>query len=308
MRNAIDAFLAGERDADARRTAAKRVIDAAKADLATRERESMTDALAASSARADAMHEALRALSLDPDHPEAQRFVQSLIDRVTVDPPPAAKEEASRARSRLRHEGMRTALWGMLSWLIPVPLIVFSGVRDWTMFGLGLALMFAGIALALDRLARGESRRYDGVVMATIIGCVVVLVSGYLGPFVVVPACGNAASMLFAMHATRTERVVTSMILCAAALLPFAIDASGLVTPGYEFVADTIVLHPRLIDIPRIPTTLGLVWVSGSFTVLSAFIVGRMRDRLDAAERRLHLSVWHLRQLFPAAATASEAG
>jgi serine/threonine-protein kinase len=307
MRSAIDAFLAGERDADARRASATRVIETAKAELAQRERDTRADATTTSTARADAMHEALRALSLDPDHAEAQRFVQSLVESVTIDPPPGAQEEAVRARSRIRHEGMRTALWGLFSWLIPVPLIVVSGVRDWTMFGLGLALMFAGIALAADRLARGESRRYDGVVLATIIGCVVVLVSGYLGPFVVVPACGNAAAMLFAMHATRNERIATSAILCTAALLPFLIDASGLVPPGFEFVGDTIVLHPRLVDIPRIPTTLGLVWVSASFTILSAFIVGRMRDRLDDAERRLHLSVWHLRQLFPAAATASDA-
>ena len=308
MRNTLDAFLAGERDADARKATASRIIENAKKDLDARERAAGKDGRAAAAARAAAMHEALHALSIDPEHRDAQRFVQSLVERVGTDPPPAAEEEAVRARARIRHEGSRTALLGLIAWLLPVPLIVIDGVRDWSIFAVGVGLLLSGIALAADRVARGESRRYDGLLMACIVGGVVVIVSGYLGPFVVVPACGNAATMLFAMHATRGERIATTAILCTAVLLPFVIDASGLVAPSFEFVGDTIVLHPRLVDIPRIPTILGLVWVSGSFTVVSAFIVGRMRDRLDDAERRLHLSAWHLKQLFPAAATASDAG
>ncbi len=61
-------------------------------------------------------------------------------------------------------------------------------------------------------------------------------------------------------------------------------------------------LHPRLVEIPTLTTTLGLVWVSVSFTVISVFIIGGIRDRLDAAERRPHLGARNLRQLFPATA------
>lgn len=306
LRAAIDAFLAGERDADQREAAGARIVDDAARRLEQCERTADGDARRIASARADAMHEALRALALDPDHRQAKAFVGELLDRVTGEPPPEAAEEAARARAQLRHEGMRTARLGFISWVVPLPLILLLGVRDWTAFAVGVSLLIAGLVLTTDRIRKGESKRFDGYVMAAVISCLLLLMSGFLGPFVVVPVVGTASAMAFAMHATRDERIRITAMLCFAAMLPFVLDASGLVPPGFEFAGDGIVLHPRLLDLPPFYTVLGLLWTSGSSIVVSAFIVGRMRDRLDHAERRLHLSAWHLRQLFPAAATASE--
>ncbi len=304
---ALDGFLAGERDADSRRASGTRIVKNAQKRLEECERAAGGDTRLLASARADAMHEALRALAVDTENADAKRLVGSLVERVTGDPPPAADEEVRRARARLRHEGMRAARLGLLSCVLPLPLMFLAGVRDWAPFIMGIYFLVAGIALTTERVAKGESQPRDGYVMAGLISCLIVLISGYLGPFVVVPTCGNAAAMLFAMHATRDERIRITAMLAFATIVPFAIDASGLVPAGFEFVGDTIVLHPRLVGIPPLDTVLVLLWVSASFTVVSAYIIGRMRDRMDDAERRLHVSVWHLRQLFPAAATVGDA-
>jgi serine/threonine-protein kinase len=52
-------------------------------------------------------------------------------------------------------------------------------------------------------------------------------------------------------------------------------------------------------------TTLALLYTSVTFTVLQPVLIGGLRDALSAAERKLFLQAWHLRQLAPVAGGSS---
>jgi serine/threonine-protein kinase len=84
-------------------------------------------------------------------------------------------------------------------------------------------------------------------------------------------------------------------------IVPFLLEALGWVPRSFAFVGDTLVLYPRAVFLPRVATTLALVYTSVTFCVLPPVLLGGVKDALSAAERKLFLHAWHLRRLAPEA-------
>ncbi len=296
LADAIERVLDGERDTQARTAAAGRHLARAKEHLAGKP----TDEAGAS--RVAAMHDLLRAVTLDPGAEEAQTLLVDLVSDVDGQVPPEARPFIARAREDHRIEGTTAAMLGVLAWLAPVPIVLlFNSVRSWPLLGLMVGacvgvLVFAWYARAHRTVGFGAA-----MLAAGLFSVVVVLTSGLVGPFVLVPTVGTTVAMFFAMYVSRRERLIVSGLLGLAVLVPFVLEAYGLVPPGYSIEGDRIVLFPRVIDLPPVATDLALAWSSGSFVVLAAWIVGRMHDRLERAEERLLVSAWHLRRLFAGA-------
>jgi serine/threonine protein kinase len=297
LRDAIERYLAGVHDLEVRHQAAAKIVKTARDRLSHAEIEKSPASLAG--ARAEAMHEVLRALSVDPASEETRRFLVELVQRVDGEPPPEALKEVEANRAAMRHEGTVTAVWGFLSWLLVVPLVILAGVRDWTWFGIALGSTLGALGWALYRRSAGSTRTIDGVVLGIFLVGILASVGSYLGPFVVVPTCATAAAMFYAMHAEKKDRPTFLGILLFGALLPFALEYFGAFGPRVSIAADGLTIPPRLVGYPPVVTWAGLAWVSASFVVFSALLVSRLRDRLDLAEERLRVSAWHLKQLFP---------
>ena len=301
LREAIERYLSGVHDEEVRHQAAAKIVKGARERLSRFELDGKKDGSLAS-ARAEAMHEVLRALSVDPASEETKRFLVELVQRVDGEPPPEALDEVAASRDETRHEGTITAVWGFLSWLLVVPLVVLAGVRDWTWFGVALASTLGALGWALYRRTAGTTRAVDGAIIALFVVGILMSVASYLGPFIVVPTCAVSASMFFAMHAHKRERAFFLTILVVGSVLPFVLEAFGAFGPRITFGPEGLSVPPRLTGFPPMLTWVGLGWVSASFTVFAALLVGRLRDRLDAAEEKLRVQSWHLRKLFPEAA------
>jgi eukaryotic-like serine/threonine-protein kinase len=289
----IERFLEGDRDEAARHAQAARLLEGAKAKLAA---TTAPDPMI----RVDAMRDALKALALSPHDVEAQRLLLSLVVDGSGSLPEEAEREFEEADVRTREQGLRIGLMGYTAWMIMVPFALWVGVRDWTMPGALSALVLACIAVSALALKFWLRSRIIGIAIAVLTAAAVAGVSSWLGPFVVAPAAATGAAAYFVIHSTRRERPWLIAIWCLSALLPFGVELTGLVPPGYTFTSDgDLVLHARALRLPEGPTLVGLAYVSASYVLLLCIAVGRLRDKQRLAERSLFVQAWHLRKLFP---------
>jgi serine/threonine-protein kinase len=292
LADAVERVLDGVRDAEARATAATRHLERARALLASEPRRDVD--------RDRAMHELLRAVTLDPTATEARELLVELLSHDDV-VPEAAKPDVERADTTQRLGGLEGTMMGLASWLLPVPLVIaFIEVRSWTYLGLTAGLTLLAMAHAAIARARRDVRSGTAYVLALLLAGILVASSFILGPFAIVPTMAATCSMFFAMHVRPRERWVVTAILALGAVAPFALEINRVVPPGFLADDGRLVLLPRMLELPPEASILALTWVSGSFAVFSAIITGRMRDRLERAERRNIVSAWHLRRLFEA--------
>jgi serine/threonine-protein kinase len=121
-----------------------------------------------------------------------------------------------------------------------------------------------------------------------------------MGPFVVVPQIAAVLTLGIALqyHTPRERAVVIAMGTLATAA-PFGLELLGLVPPAYVFADGNVTLLARAVRLSPHTTLPLLFYASVSSTALPAILLGRVRDALSAAERRLFLQAWHLRQLVP---------
>jgi serine/threonine-protein kinase len=287
----VERYLEGDRDEAARRAQADKLAAAARARL---------EGAAGASARVEAMRDALKALALHPDDKDVQHLLLSLVVDGSGPLPEAAEREFAEVDVETRRRGTRFGIYGYLSWLASLPLAMWMGVRDWTIPVILVALTTACIVFATLSLRRGMRSTTPGVILSILSGAVVALSSGWLGPFVLTPLAACATAVMFVLHSTRAERPWLIGVWATSALAPFAAELSGLVPPAYAFRPGELVLRARILEVPPVPTLIALVYTSVSFLVLLSIFVGRLRDQQRAAERRLFVQAWHLRQLFPA--------
>lgn len=295
---AIERVLDGVRDAEARAALSRRHLLRAREHLARRTG-------APEDARVGAMHELLRAVTLDPEASDARELLVELVSEAGEEVPGGARQALDRAAESGRLAGLEGTMLGLGAWLLPVPAVLFFfEVRSWPLFWATAVPTLGGLALAAVARARRWTASWVAVLLSLFLGAVIVGASFVLGPFVIVPTMGATCAMFYAMQATRAERTAATIVLTAAVLAPFLLDASGVVPPGFAATDGHIVLLPRMLELPPVATVLSLAWVSGSFTAFASLITGRLRDRLERAERRNIVSAWHLRQLFGASTAA----
>jgi hypothetical protein len=77
------------------------------------------------------------------------------------------------------------------------------------------------------------------------------------------------------------------------------LELIGAVPPSFQFEAGRLVLLPRMIDIPPIPTILLLLLGNVAMVIVPSLIVGRLRDQATDTKRALVGHLARLRQLVP---------
>ena len=301
LASAVDTYLAGDRDRDLRRSMAAKHLEEVRTRLASQPK----DVAEAAATRSDAMRAVVRALALDADNAEAQRLLVELVIDVDAPMPPEAEQDYKNEEAAEFKRNARLGAVGYLSLLVGLPLSVFAGVRDWLVIG---AVTFTCLLCSAQTLRLGSPtiNRIAGMsVLGALNAVMLILTSGWLGPFIIVPTLAAMICVFHAMASTAAERRVFAVFLAIGSLAPYVIEYAGWFPPAFEFRDGTIVLFERVLGLGETATMTALIYVSSAFVVLTAFFVGKMRDSLKGTEKRIFLQAWNLRHLFPAGGKGS---
>jgi serine/threonine-protein kinase len=295
LAEAVERFLDGVRDTERRRELSAQAAERAAETLARAERAA--DDQTREQGRSAAMREVVAALALDAEQPLARGLMVTLLTEVPRTPPPAVRRELEEAEHAARQRGLRLASWVWSSWLLTSPAVYWLGVRSMTAFLTECALVLIGTLLCFDMARRPRIARGQAIAMAAITAAVLGALAMWLGPFVLLPSATSAVLMLLCSHSRAAERKPLIAIAVLVVLAPLAFEWTGLVPPSFAFEPDRLCLLARAIDVKPGPTLAMLVWSTLGFVVVPAVMLSRLRDQLDAAQARLALQSWQLRQL-----------
>jgi serine/threonine-protein kinase len=291
--NAVQAYLDGDRDVAARMELARQHLTEAREALARGDAEQH---------RRDAMRAAGRALALDPTATEAADLVTHLM----LTPPRVIPGEVEHHLAALDTETARSqgrlAAAAMMGYLVFVPLLLWTGVRD-----VLPVVVFAALAvlsgLQVYALTRRERISAAGIYLNACVNAVLIaLVCRMVGPFIIAPTLVTTTLMGYAVHVKFGRMPVVASILGASVVVPWALEAAGVLPATYRFTGGELVLSSDIVRFSAAPVQLAfailLVTLIAVVAVLSRAIATRQRE----AARKLELQAWHLRQILPAAA------
>jgi serine/threonine-protein kinase len=293
--DAIERFLDGDRNEELRRDLSKRHSAAARETL-SRAENGDGDAQAA---RSVALREIGSALALNPSNVEALRTMARLLMDVPEEVPPEAAAELQAVSANARRDAARGAANRFLMWLAFLPLALWMGIRHIPSTAVAVVAMLICGGTAFWMAQRSVVDRRHGLALLLLSSVTLGLMSALFGPFILVPGLVATNTMFFAMNADRQARGVVIAAGVMAIVLPFILEVSGVLPPAYAFSGDILQVLPRATEFPAMQTMLCLLLTSTAMVVIPGLLMGRMRDALTTAERRLVLQAWHLRQLVP---------
>jgi serine/threonine-protein kinase len=302
--DAVERYLDGDRDLALRRRLAETHARAAS--------EAVARALAGSGAaavddRRTAMREVSSALALDGRNADAMRALVDLLVQPPRDLPPAVKEEMAQLARDQIHVGARTGALAYGSMLFYVPLVLWMGVRS----GWAAVLYFAFAAVAaaaswsVTRVRRPSPRHVWVVYAASLVS--IAALSSFFGPMLLVPGIAATSALIYSATNDRSMRLPIIALACVPLLAPLALEWLGVVGPSMRFVPEGLLLVPRVVGFPPLPTYVFLLATNVAVVVTAGLALVPFREGFDDAQRRVRLLAWQLRQLVPEEATAGAA-
>lgn len=294
--DAVRRYLDGDRDLALRRTLATAELAAAQAALAAGDGDQRATAIAAAG----------RALALDPSSTAAAELVSCLL----LEPPrevPAALAAQLDAEDDvdIRRQASGAA-WAMLAYVAIIPLVLWTGVRSWSLFAVTFALIIA-LAVRAIWTARGAARSMVPSVVGTAV--LAALLTRFFGPFVVVPAFVSllAATVGGVAPVVRRPVLVLGAMLAAFAV-PLVLEATEVWSTTWHITNGALVTVPTAIAFGGTATVVLLIVSNGMLiAVIHGFTRTLWRDQ-QAARRSLRMQAWHLEQLLPATARRGTSG
>jgi serine/threonine-protein kinase len=293
--DAVERYLDGDRDLAHRRELARVHARAAE--------EHATSALAkgpeANVARSRALQEVGRAIALDPGNEGAVRTLMRLMtDPPRAMPPEARATWAVETRRSLR-VGARIAVFAYLTWFLYLPLMLWMGMRSWTAWIVGsVAWIFASsMAYAAVRKPPPDGKIHLPMAISGVIA--VATTTTLFGPYVVVPSLAAIGAMLLHLAPDRSRRLAVVALHCLAIAVPAFLQLGGVIPSSYVFDHGVIQIVPTMLSFPPVPTHFFLLFSNVALVITGCAMLSRFRDTLTAAEERLHVTAWQLRQLVP---------
>jgi serine/threonine-protein kinase len=297
LADAVDAYLAGDRDTELRKEMARSHLDLARAaaERARGEGGSTAD-------RSVAIAEVGRALALAPNDTEAMALLVGLLTEPPRDPPPAVRTQVD-ARAKAAQDKMLTpAAWMyMAGWAVFVPIQAIIGIRDWTyalMPALGFVATGALCLLAARAHEPTRSRLLTLIGMASTLA--IALASVIYGAFLVLPAAIAINTMGVMLVSPKSRRVTGMVYNTIALIVPMALTWFDVHPVRHVFAPDgTLVIVNGVLAMPRVATyiSLGITYIA--LLGLGSVFAARYRDALTRAELANETLLWQLRQLVP---------
>jgi eukaryotic-like serine/threonine-protein kinase len=293
LHDALDAFLARDRDEVLRRgLAAERLEQATK---------SAEHALAAAdeTTRVEALREVGRALALAPDRAPALRLLERLLRTPPSPlPTPVTRELDAASWTMSRRASPATALTYVILWLVIFPVIaLLSGVRDLV----AVCVVAFGWTLAAGVLyMQGTRTTAPPLPWASITGLFAVsLTSLVLGPHIIVPAFAIAMTMGYVLGGRTEWRRAIVTLGCAAIALPALLiwlGVLGVYDLGPSTPLDTFILHGALRH-PASALLPGLMIGNVAAVVVAAAYAAHFRDTLEQIEAENRAKILALSRL-----------
>jgi len=179
-------------------------------------------------------------------------------------------------------------------------------MRSWTPWLIGSAawLFAAGAAYSNVR-----HPRRDGKVdlWTTVSGVIAVsTTSALFGPYVLVPAWRRWARCSFTSRPTARGGSPSSCST-ASPSRPAALQWLGVLPTSYVFERGVLSIQPVMLSFPAVPTHVFLLVSNVALVITGCAMMARFRNTLTAAEERLHVQAWQLRQMVPEEARPASA-
>lgn len=290
IHDALERFLDGDRDLEARRRLAQ--THAARAE------KSLETARGDAVARSMVARDVGRALGLDPSNTHALRILMRLLSDMPTELPPPAQAEIDRRWIARRARTMRIGAVSTLALLAMLPFIFATGVRNW-----GYVVGFVAF-VCLSAAFQWQASRHPARGWFAAGFCAQMLAAGWLtisvGLVGIVPAA--LSLMLIAwrqtVHRTSSGLLMLFAMLCVL-LLPFALSALGLIAPIYAFEGGILGVVPHMNEFPPVATQIYIVTCTFG-VIAAASIYGRLYvNEIRKAEAQMTFQAWQLQQLLP---------
>jgi eukaryotic-like serine/threonine-protein kinase len=299
---ALERFLAGDRDVELRRELAQRHARAAE--------EAAESALAggagAEAARALCLREIGRTLALEPENVDAKGVLARLFTRLPKNLPDEVKahvEEATMARHRYQLQaGIKTDL---LALACAAPITYWMGVRNgWIVAAVCLlTLMSSGLKYVATRMRlRGSHYFMYGAYVFNVLA--LLFVSRAFGPlhFMTLPLA--LFTCFFCMTYNSRYQMAIVITGCTALLGIVGLEHAGVIPASYAFQKGEMIILPQALTHSQGPTLFALTMATLFMMAVPAVMVGRLASALGKVEERSLLQAWQLRQLLPKGAPA----
>jgi serine/threonine-protein kinase len=295
LHDAVQAYLEGARDLEARRARAEAHADAAAA--ATQRVGAGGDA--GLDARREAMREIGRALALDPGN---TRAVTTMVGLLSHAPPETPWEVEFEIEKAFRRDGRWIGSVGAMIYPGVVgflPVLAWMGVRQWAVVGIFFALLAVCAVLSV-LVARSKVPPLAAIMSSMVASSAAFAVCSRFGsPVILAPTALAVNAAGYAIFLKPHHRKYVAIVSCLAFAIPMLLELTGVLSPTITFHEGNVVVLSRALEMPRLPT-LALVSIGSLAAILiSVFVVGHIRDRLAEAERRMYLYTWHLREFVP---------
>jgi hypothetical protein len=299
---AIERFLDGDRDLQRRLELAR---DHARAAAALAE-QALAGAADAQEARSNALREVGRAIALDPANPNALRTLVRLLTDPPREVPPEARAELAREQAQSHTRGRRMGAMAFLTWFIYLPVSLWMGVRSWSaMVAMNAAWLAAtAVGFLAARGSRAHGKAHLPMLLAG--GLAIASTAPLFGPYILLPQLALIYAMMFVLippDRARRGLVLTMSILTM--LVPASLAWTGLLPRTYDLHEDALVVRAAMLHFPPAPTEFFLVLTNLSALVTACLMTASVRDALTAAQERLHVQAWQLRQMIPREAQMS---
>ncbi|MBL9015538.1 MAG: hypothetical protein JNL83_15240, partial [Myxococcales bacterium] len=299
LAEAVQRYLDGDHDLAMRRALAQAHLDAARRALADGPTRlaSRGDGTPDLVAPAVAMHEAGRALALDPALPGAAE----LVSRLMIQPPAvtpetvAAELEQAALPELLRKARLGLGIYtGYACWAL---LLFAFGVRDaWYLSAL---VAVAGLNFAIASYTLVRRRAGHPMIRALGYAALFALLARMFTPLFMAPAIAAVTLMTLAHHPTirRRDLLVTSGLALGAILCVWMAEAVGWLSATTIIEGGVITLRPPLDGIDGFPIVPALCLYPLVLVGLAVEVAFTNARRGREAHRALHLQAWQLRQL-----------
>ena len=295
----LELYLDGDRDLERRRRLSSELTQAA---LAAAE-EALGDGAQPTEARRRALRDLGHALALDPGNTGAIETLVRLLTEPPREMPEEALAEMRASRRDTQQATARGALLGYLAWLLLVPFGLWMGVASIPAAAVTCAIWALAAVSAYVALRRPDAAGRPAVVGLLATSTAACATCGICGPYVLVPTIAVINVALWLLVSDRSRRGLVIALGGLTILAPAALEWAGVLS-FYHFRDGRVVILQGVLDFPIVATHAFLLAASLALVGITALLVTRFRDTLSAAEHRLHLQAWQLRQLAPRAPAA----
>ncbi|MCC6898023.1 MAG: serine/threonine protein kinase [Polyangiaceae bacterium] len=298
LSESLERYLDGERDAERRTELAMEHLARAREAL-----ERSDDA----ERRSEGLRELSRALALNPADPAAIGMVSSWVLSATDALPAEAEAELKAVELADRKSAVGRAAAVYFSWIAFVPVLMLTGVKSWALVGAFAAITAVLIAnttwMALTGKSGPKYMRRNLWLNFTAVGAT----SFVFGPFILTPgmAIASAAAFVVGIRANRQTRWLVAALGFAAVFVPAILGWVGLLPAPYAFEDGVMKVLPQMVPFHPGAAQALLVAVTLAQLITPSIMVGRSLEALTRAERQNFAQAWRLRQLVPAAPTAT---